>query len=175
MGIYELRDIAPAGQADHDPESRRLVNDEAPNISLNTSSFAPSSGELRAMAFVALILQSGVLVFDGIVEYRLRLNKRNLKYAFPLTIVGTLGLVAGIFICAYVIEASTVEHTWSLDKDLHMLWIQRGQKVNDQSFKSYGIYAAKDRKEVRTSRPLKNKRDLRPWTDIGVILSISGT
>lgn len=34
------------------------------------------------------------------------------KYAFPATFVGTVAIVLGMFICACVVNVSTVERTW---------------------------------------------------------------
>ncbi|KAF8245162.1 hypothetical protein K440DRAFT_688287 [Wilcoxina mikolae CBS 423.85] len=182
VGVYELQDVMKSGEADDDDlEHSRLLKAEAPNISLNTSDSTARAWELRTMALLAILLQSDVLVFDGVVMYQLGWRKqgqtqRAANYSFPCALVGTLAIVAGMFICAYVIEASTEEHTWKLKglkKDLQIVWLQRDQTVNDQRFKSYGIYAAKNRKDIKTSRPLKKKGTFHSLTNISVGISIS--
>ena len=71
-------------------------------------------------------------------------------YAFPLTSIGTVGLVYGMYLCAYIIEISTEELTWVPKypqgkhdklKQLRILWVQSSQTVGDQGFGSYAIYA----------------------------------
>jgi len=107
----------------------------------------------------------GVLAFDAVVTYRLRYNKGSRTvaiYAFPLTCVGTLFLVLGMFLCAYIIEVSTKELRWVLSSDSiahggsgqkisHILWVQKGQTVGDQGFRSYAIYAPSGNAELVTS------------------------
>jgi len=118
--------------------------------------------EIYAVAVVGAILQLGVLAFDAVVTYRLRYPKGGRTvaiYAFPLTCVGTLFLVLGMFLCAYIIEVSTKELRWVLSPDrsgqtqkiYQILWVQKGQTVGDQGFGSYAIYAPSGNDELVTS------------------------
>jgi hypothetical protein len=153
----------------------------APNISLNTSNSAVSKTELWVIALIGIFLQSGVLVLDAAATYYSGLQWKKggrivVGYAFPFTFIGTLGVVVGMFVCAYVIEASTKECTWKAKSDqtnMQILWIQRSQTVSDQRFKSYAIYAAKDRKFIMTSRPAPAKQ-FQFWTNVGTVISIGG-
>ena len=89
------------------------------------------------------------------------------RYAFPLTCIGTLGVVFGMYLCAYIIEISTKELKWSPnsgennsgennsgDKQFRILWVQKGQTVGDQGFGSYAIYAPPENHTLMTSHRL---------------------
>lgn len=99
-------------------------------------------------------------------------------YAFPTTAIGTVTLVAGMLICSFVVERSTKEETWTtqiqtrsttaeLDlgvrgekqkrQEFQVLWLQRGQSVNDQIFDSYAIFAKEKRHKIMTSRRTERK------------------
>jgi len=46
--------------------------------------------------------------------------------------IGTVALVVGMFLCAYIIDGSTVEERWEItDSGANFAWLQRGGKVND--------------------------------------------
>jgi hypothetical protein len=163
-----------------DPETMQLVETGAPNISLNTSGAEVSPLELRIIAILGVIFQTVVIAFDGVVKYYYRWQKNNTQvvgYAFPLTAIGTVAVSVGMFICAHLIEASTKESTWvpkDKDRDLQILWLQRGQTVNDQRFKSYGIYAASTQRVIKTSRPSIKRGELEGLTYIGTAISMIG-
>lgn len=153
----------------------------APNISLNVAGRYVSQWELVFVTWAGLLLQVGVLVFEGLITYHLRWKKGVQDvagYAFPLTAAGTLAISGGMFICGYVIEASTeeVEYEASFNgKRLQILWLQRSQNVSDQEFSSYAIYAAKNQQRIMTSRPLpKNRLELERLTSIGVVSTTIG-
>lgn len=75
------------------------------------------------------------------------------SYAFPTTAGGTLVLVAGMIICSCVVERSTTEETYNLRTgEFYILWLQKGEPVNDQVFHSYAIFAKGRRGHITTSR-----------------------
>jgi len=125
----------------------------APNISLNTIGISIHDWEVYLVALCGVILQLGVVAFDALATYHWGWDKGGTsvpKYAFPLTSIGTVGLVYGMYLCAYIIEVSTEELTWTPEnsqtknekpKQLRILWVQKSQTVGDQSFGSYAIYA----------------------------------
>src|ERR1700753_1640852 len=91
----------------------------APNISLNTFGNVIGVWELHIVALIGVILQLGVLVFDAVVAYYYKWGKGPLpvaSYAYPLTLIGTIGLVVGMFQCAYIVETSTVEFSWRISQ-----------------------------------------------------------
>lgn len=123
------------------------------------------------------VLQLGVLVFSGFTVHHsaLKFEKGGapvVGYAFPLTAIGTITLVAGMFICSSVVERSTKEEVWitkprlqnpTIDSvpeeqkgelvtpEVQILWLQRGQPVNDQLFDSFAIFAEGKRHKILTS------------------------
>lgn len=62
-----------------------------------------------------------------------------------------------MFICASVIEQSTLEETWiknhnAKNSRMVCLWLQRRRVINDQEFDSFAIFAKKPVESVMTSR-----------------------
>lgn len=148
---------------------------------------------MRAVAVVGVLLQLGVLAWDAVVTYHLRWSKGNQKvppYAFPMTVIGTLGLVCGMYLCAYIIEVSTKELKWQPGNDnaesddkspsSRIIWIQRHQTVGDQNFGSFAIYAPGSGKDTNldlmtSHRSVNNKRKLHTLTLFAITSSIVGT
>jgi len=168
-----------------DEEQHKDDEGLAPNISLNTSgSTHEPNWETKATACAGIVLQTGVLIFDAFITYYPRLSwkkggKSIASYAFPLTLLGTLGIVSGLCCCAYVVEASTLETIWrhrTSASGSQIVWLQRFQTVNDQNFKSYAIFAAPNQAHLITSHPVDRKSNarLRKWVILGSALSIIG-
>ncbi|KAI5777047.1 hypothetical protein EDC01DRAFT_624570, partial [Geopyxis carbonaria] len=160
-------------------DPRRDFVPHAPNISLNTAGRAISPWKLKLTAVVGVILQASVLVFDAVVTYHLNWEKGGKKiapYGFPLTLIGTLFIVFGMYLCAYVIEISTDEKTWvykDISKQWQIVWLQKGQIVNDQKFRAYAIYASKGQTEIITSKR-SNRKNLDELTTLAAVLTIIG-
>ncbi|KAF8428086.1 hypothetical protein EV426DRAFT_571430 [Tirmania nivea] len=148
-----------------DPKCVDKFNPEsiAPGISLNTIGSFTSNWEVYAAAVFGVILQLAVLAGDAIITYKYRLEKGGravATYAFPLTCIGTLGLVFGMYLCASIIEVSTQELEWLPisaaennfgTRQYRILWVQKGQTVGDQRFASYAIYAPSQHHTLMTS------------------------
>ncbi|KAF8533084.1 hypothetical protein BDD12DRAFT_696580, partial [Trichophaea hybrida] len=121
---------------------------DAPNISLNLNS-KKRTWELYLAALFGVLIQLAVLVVAGLGSYypHWKLIKGGLPvkgYAYPLTAVGTMVLVAGMFVCASIVEQTTDEDEWVISMpgkklDAHILWQQRSRTVNDQFFDSYAV------------------------------------
>ncbi|KAL4726710.1 hypothetical protein ACLX1H_005599 [Fusarium chlamydosporum] len=103
---------------------------------------------IRFTALLGTLLQGGVLAFFGVISYHAEVKpdfqkdgKPTERFAFPLATAGTLLLVLGMFVCALVVESSTVEtlYTANHGSTLLMCWLQQGQTVSDQVFDSYAI------------------------------------
>ncbi|KAF8250990.1 hypothetical protein K440DRAFT_540557, partial [Wilcoxina mikolae CBS 423.85] len=154
----------------------------APNISLNLVPPPEKKKlSLRLFMAFGVTLQLGILLFCAMATnyspWKPTFKKngvRVIKPAFPLTAVGTMLNAVGMFICAWIIEQSTEEEVWKVRHDLptinvsgqgeqatesappkaqiHMLWLQRGKVVNDQTFNSYAIFAPGPRDSIFTSR-----------------------
>lgn len=125
-------------------------------------------------------------MFDWFITYhpdfRQKKGGRDVRsYAFPLTCMGTLVLITGVFVCSYIIEsAATAEIHLPDVGTLQMLWIQQGGSVSDQIFDSYLILARSPSDHVITSRRRKRVRGSRKdfitsiLTTSGAVVSISG-
>ncbi|KAI5851510.1 hypothetical protein DFP73DRAFT_472087, partial [Morchella snyderi] len=135
----------------------------APNISLNITKPA-SQKKLWSIAWFGTVLQLAVLVFDASITYNPTLKrdfKKNglpvVNYAFPLTAIGTVLVVLGMFVSAYVIEDATKEEELEHLRngrgvEMRVMWLQKYENVGDQNFESYAIFAREKRTSIRTSR-----------------------
>lgn len=160
-------DLEAHDQSDPDTKKNRKNKDikpSAPNISLNIAEPITQT-TLWAVAFTGIILQFSVLVFDGFTVYHpsvrngFQKNGRPVDmYAFPVTAIGTLLVVLGMIICAYLVESATEEVDLHYMRDkkvcscMRLLWLQKHGKVGDHLFDSYVIFARGPRDSIRTSR-----------------------
>ena len=138
---------------------------------------------MGAIALTGVIVQLSVLVFDGIVVYRWQLTKGGQPipaYAYPLTLVGTLGLTVGMFLCGYIIEKSTKELKWKpahhrpCDPRPRIVWVQKSQTVGDQGFRSFLIYAPVRQLDLMTSHRRHGRAKFHRLTEIACALSVAG-
>ncbi|KAM6516371.1 hypothetical protein FALCPG4_014555 [Fusarium falciforme] len=121
--------------------------------------------ELILAAIAAVLLQTGLIVIAATIAYRLNTGSSSLfqtkAYGFPCYAAGSLLLSIGTGLCSFIVEQSTIECTWKAvngkearpnrEEAPRLVWIQRYQTVNDQSFKGYVILAGPKR-QVITSR-----------------------
>lgn len=128
-----------------------------PNLTLNLNDQI-GRGELYIIAACGILLQIGVVIYFGIsaIYYKhvlLKDEKTVADYAFPCTVVGTLLLVSGMLVCAYVVEGSTKETTYRPRNGMEarIIWLQRPGTVNDQVFESFSIFPKRSQALVRTS------------------------
>lgn len=137
---------------------------------------------MYATALIGVVLQSTVLVFDAVVIYYLKWTKAGnpvQTYAFPFAFIGTLGIVIGTYLCAHIIESSTRETAWKPVNSKGtpgVIWIQRGQKVNDQSFGSYAIYApaSVSRGYLMKSHKIPDQARFHRLAEVASVLTIIG-
>ena len=114
---------------------------------------------LLFFALLSTTLQLSVLLVSGFTVYNQALFTRiggpSRTYGFPLFLTGTILLVVGMLVCSYTIEQSTIERSWSrIGNDgsgLGIIWLQRKQSVNDQSFDPFLIVGHKNNDQVITS------------------------
>jgi hypothetical protein len=154
--------------------SRNKRFDEAPNISLNVNTHV-SRWELRFFALVATVFQASVLIYAHFAanNQSLRLVFGRLgeydesSWAVHLIMIGTVGVVMGMLICAFIIEHSTQEeqyHACKPNDRVHVMWLQKSAAVSDQAFDSYAIFGEESRQVVTTSR--RNQKFNSPGHDI---------
>lgn len=189
-GVYKSKSDSASLQPGKDPESGSDEFPSPPNLFLNISGGAAPTWELVLIAVIGALLQLGVFVWDGfITKYpKMTLMPESPSYAFPFTIVGTVGITVGAYICAHVVEASTDEDIWEADlknadsKDagpkkgpFRVMWLQPTQIVGDQAFGSFAIHGAVNQQVIRTSRKTTHKERLKRfeiWTAVGSMLSV---
>ncbi|KJK92519.1 hypothetical protein H633G_03561 [Metarhizium anisopliae BRIP 53284] len=156
---------------------------DAPNISLNSQGHF-GRGELRAVAVFGTILQLGVLTYFGFATYHpaLKFTKGDdavANYAFPCTATGTITLVAGLLLCAHVVESSTEEKRYQPSKETkaRLVWLKQAQTVGDQSFQSFALSAGDNQTLITTSRRVNKKSQaihLELKTIVGTAVSLCG-
>ncbi|KAM0430881.1 hypothetical protein ACHAPT_005514 [Fusarium lateritium] len=164
-GIYTFRDYLRNGNGEDewkderkheskDPEKNDEPDAFAPNLSLNVGIKRKPQAVFGAVALIGLILQTGVLLFAAIVTYYLQWEKdgsRPESYACPLTIIGTVLVCSGVFLCAFLVGQSTDERVYrrkgpaeaskstpaetSKSTPSFMYWVQPGgQVLGDQTY-----------------------------------------
>ncbi|KAL7811573.1 ankyrin repeat-containing domain protein [Trichoderma gracile] len=135
-------------------------DDSAPNLLLNCHDRV-QRGEIYLAAAFGVFLQLGALVFFGFITYDpptkgqffLKDGKRIVAYAFPCAAGGTVLLVLGLFICAWVVEMSTTETCYEApNHHMFVVWLQKGRTVSDQIFSPYALYPSSPRKYITISR-----------------------
>ncbi|RPA81717.1 ankyrin [Ascobolus immersus RN42] len=167
----------------HDIEARTVPGNTethigaiAPNLFLNLRSRMSNwrRWEQRAFLILGVALQAGVLAFTGPTTYHPKLKFKFMKegdpvesQAYPLTAVGTVLLVLGMWVCSFVVESSTREDVWEVretgsipssclppqpTKPFRVFWLQQSGSVTDQQFDSYAIIARQQRTSLLTSR-----------------------
>ncbi|KAF4882728.1 Serine/threonine-protein phosphatase 6 regulatory ankyrin repeat subunit B [Colletotrichum fructicola] len=166
----------------------RNTGPEAPNISLNLSE-SHSRTAIRIVAVMGIILQLGVLAFFAVMTYPSYIRNDFKKddeavpeHAFPLAASGTILLVAGLLLCARVVESSTHEQRYKPTEgyEIRLYWLQQGQTVSDQVFESFATFPSLPRTEIITSRRSKDygegkdNKTLQLMAIIGVLIGLVG-
>ena len=154
---------------------------------MNTIGASTGGWEFHIVAFIGIILQSGVLAWDAVITYHFQWDKGSLPvavYAYPLTLIGNIGIVVGMYLCAYIIESSTEEHNWYPLGDVYpsedaqepqrIIWIQKKQVVGDQGFEPFAIYAPASHTRLVTSHSLRDKSRFYSHTLVATVVSVAG-
>ncbi|KAL6863686.1 ankyrin repeat-containing domain protein [Trichoderma novae-zelandiae] len=155
--------------SDKGEEDKKIVvvvdrsDESAPNLLLNCHDRV-QRGEIYLAAAFGVILQLGALVYFGFITYDppikgqffLKDGKRIVDYAFPCAAGGTVLLVLGLFICAWVVEKSTTETCYEApNHQMFVVWLQKDHTVNDQVFKPYAVYPTSRRKTTEGWEQMK--------------------
>lgn len=149
-----------------------------PNVFLNVSGGPVPQVELVFIAVLGVLIQSAVLVYDCLITLRVDgwMESPPPPYALPLTMIGTIGVSLGSFICASVVDAGTDEETWgprwSTDV-FQTMWVQRGQTVGDQAFGSFALSGPPDQRVVKTSHKMPTPARLQWQVLIGATMTIA--
>ncbi|GAB1318024.1 hypothetical protein MFIFM68171_08234 [Madurella fahalii] len=135
----------------------------APNMSLNCRA-DHKRWQLWVCAGIGIIMQAGVVIFFGFLTEHGTLGFEKdgepvEDYAMPTATVGTLMLVAGILICAHVVEKSSTEVVYEVIKKgnectaaVAIVWLQKQKTVSEQHFESAAVFPGMKRYSVYTSK-----------------------
>jgi hypothetical protein len=160
------------------PPQAEMAVSGPPNLQLNLSSdhfdqnTLKKRHELILAAVAAVLLQTGLIVIAATIAYRLNTGSSSLfetkVYGFPCYAAGSLLLPIGTGLCSFIVEHSTIEHSWEAvnlarakpdgkkakpqQNAPRQVWIQRYQTVNGQSFKGYIILAGPKRRVITSRR-----------------------
>ncbi|CAF9941900.1 MAG: hypothetical protein HETSPECPRED_004379, partial [Heterodermia speciosa] len=112
-----------------------------PNLSLNIGIKKKPMWWFIIAAVVGVLLQSFVLIWASVARYKLGFVRDGppAKYAVPMTVIGTVSVVLGVGLCAFLVDSSTEERVFKRGKpQSHMYWVQPGnQYLGDQAFDSF--------------------------------------
>ncbi|KAF3313189.1 hypothetical protein TWF173_006152 [Orbilia oligospora] len=191
--LYKLRHPdakLETNQTNGDTESKNSSDSSEekpnpPNISLNILGDPTSKFELVLVAFTTTILQLGVVAFQITITYFSPFKTGFTKggsppasYACPLTVAGTLLVMIGMFICAMVVQLKSREDKWYfcdnivIDSQRYKLklgWLQRHQRVMDQTFDGYCLWPPETRRKVLYSHFDHKFESRHFWTVIGTL------
>lgn len=82
-------------------------------------------------------------------------------YGLPCYVAGSILLSLGVAFCSYVVEQNTKEVAWTVPdgekassrhSNPHLIYLQRGQTVNDQAFDPYIIFGGQKFEVVASAR-----------------------
>jgi hypothetical protein len=174
-----------------------------PNLRLNIGFQRPARWILASLAAFAVALQSSVIVFAIWTGSTRKLHIEtgsSSNYALPMTVTGTTVLCFGMFMCALMIEKSTVEDTFMRKLPTKrkssseatstpdrlplstLYWIQPGgQVIGDQIFHSFAYSDNEDplRYYTKSSRSRWENEGKLSWvasalTILGFIIQFVG-
>jgi hypothetical protein len=166
---YQILKRPPSLRLDEIPD----ISNGAPNIALNVRNSTASPRELWAWAVFGTALQISALVFPAVTTYYLQWRKGGAMiatYGYPCFVTGTIMVVSGMIFCGRVIEGSTTEHDFTLDRRVvegrftdedstsdrpaaaQIMRLQKACTVSDQQFQSFAIFNSTRDGRIRTSR-----------------------
>jgi hypothetical protein len=149
------------------------ISNGSPNIALNVHNSTASPRELWAWAILGAVLQIGALIFPAVSTYHWKWKKGDAMiaaYGYPCFVTGTVMVVFGMIFCGRVIEGSTTEHDFTLNRKIleedfreenppserpvaaQIMRLQKACTVSDQHFESFAIFNSTKDGSIRTSR-----------------------
>ncbi|KAL5094904.1 hypothetical protein Trisim1_003512 [Trichoderma cf. simile WF8] len=145
----------------------RNLKHDVPNISHNRHRNS-GRGELHLAACFGILLQVGFILYCSFIAQYSKLKSHFQKddhavasYAFPMTIIGSVVLSIGMFICSHVVESSTMEETFQPAEHwrARLVWLQQEKTVGDEEFKSFALYTGEDQPNIITSSRADHGKD----------------
>ncbi|KAM3461533.1 hypothetical protein NHJ6243_004911 [Beauveria neobassiana] len=143
-----------------------------PNISMNChKSFR--RGSLQLAAGFAALLQIILIIYCSSTVYYwiMKSDGKPRRYGFPFTAGGLITLVAGMMVCAHVVESYTKESRYTVQRGrvARMIWLQQRQKVAEQVFDSCALYPPEAQEIIITS--CQEQRSQPRWLE-GLVLKL---
>jgi hypothetical protein len=131
---------------------------QPPNLILNVHGALPRSRDLQSFAVIGALIQLVAITIPAFITYHWRTPKATGpvdRYAYPTFLAGSCFLIAGIALCSYIIEATTVEQVFEPTgnhevKTIFRLQLER--TMGDQPFQTYVIVNEQEDNSIRTSR-----------------------
>lgn len=147
-----------------------------PNLQLNFSSDHVGERyrfkkriELVVAALLAVTIQIGLLMLAAttILYQPLRdsVGYDPKVYGLPCYLAGSILLSIGVGVCSYAVERNTTEFVWTIpespersenedvvDRFPRLIFLQKGQIVNDQKFDAYELLAGPKRQVLVSAR-----------------------
>ncbi|EKJ79093.1 hypothetical protein FPSE_00694 [Fusarium pseudograminearum CS3096] len=161
---FKAHPTSPENALEHGANNERTSNNywdslQYPNLQLNIATKGITaeqrSAELHLAAFSAVILQMSLLAIAAVIPYQFPGFEQQ-PWGLPCYIGGSVLLFTGMLACSVAIERSTKEYKWYPNESkeqgekLSLFWVQGKQRVSDQEFASYIIYA-QDKEFMSTS------------------------
>jgi hypothetical protein len=159
-GPDSARGRIPGSTIDRYRELTKLAV-QAPNIALNVHGIMSSRQEIRTFAAIGIFLQLAALIIPGLSTYHWHWTKDGTEivasYAYPCFLAGALAITIGVTLCSHVIDATTIEQTFSAktvskDQTFDVFRVQYPCTVGDQSFPGCVILDPPGKICLRTSR-----------------------
>ncbi|CAG2009707.1 unnamed protein product [Fusarium graminearum] len=162
LAAKELEDGSRSKMSSQDYwESLRYPNLQL-NIAAKRITAEQRSLELHLAAIVAIILQVSLLVLAAVIPYQVSGFEKQ-PWGLPCYMGGSVSLFVGMLACSVAIERSTKEYRWisndlktGKDKHMSLFWVQGKQRVSDQEFGSYILFA-QDKEFILTSSQNKER------------------
>lgn len=157
----------------HHLERRENSFAPCPNLSLNIGIKQPSLFTLQMAALFGCAIQLSVFGFAIWVTYVAKLRKEDKSippWAFPLASIGTILLVLGMFLCAWIIETTTMEKVFKNENKVRMHWLQQGnQTIGDQIFDAFAHSGYLDQYMTswKVEGPNNQPREWLVWAAVG--------
>lgn len=118
--------------------------------------------ELYAVAIVAVLLQTGLIILAAATVYYAPLRRHirydSQAYGFPCYAAGTALLCLGMGICSYAVERNSVEVEWTAGETAdagslpRLLFLQQEHSVNDQYFEAYTLLSGRKSRILGSAR-----------------------
>lgn len=197
---YEAVDVRKTNTKVHD-EEKKLPDEFCkgnPNLTLNIDGAVASGAESKLFALLGLVLQLAVILMWALTVYHWKLTRARKitpSYGCPCAISGAVIVLAGLLLCAHVVEDVTTERSYKpkvVSKSdppnqsyqsnqsgpgYEVMRIQKASTVGSQRFGSFMIHNCSGDSCLRMSRRRHTNERMprrKAYTNLGTFLSVAG-